>query len=127
MKLIKSLKNRGISLKGTSRKITSQEWGFLKFLKSLMTTGLPMIKNVLTPLAKSILIPSGLKAAASATNAAGSGTTALIISNEEMEYIIKKIKSLEESGILTKRISETIKNETKKQKSGFFQYYWEHY
>ena len=75
MKVIKSLENRGILLKGTSRKITCQERGFLKFLKRLMTAGLPMMKNVLTPLAQSILIPLGLTAAASTTNAAGSGTT----------------------------------------------------
>ena len=43
-------------------------------------------------------------------------TTALIISNEEMEDIMKIIKSLEESGLLIKGISETNKNETKEQK-----------
>ena len=45
--------------------------------------------------------------------------TTIIISNEEMNYIIQMIKSLEESGLLIKRISETIKNEAKKQKGGF--------
>ena len=49
----------------------------------------------------------------------GSGTLALIISNEEMEDIIKIVKSPEESGLLVKGISETIKNETKEQKEGF--------
>ena len=49
-----------------------------------------------------------------------SRTTALIISNEEMEDIIKIVKSLEESGLLIKGISETIKNEAKEQKYGFF-------
>ena len=48
-----------------------------------------------------------------------SGTTALIISNEEMEHIIKIVKSFEESGLLIKGISETIKNEAKEQKRGF--------
>ena len=43
----------------------------------------------------------------------GSGTTALIISNEEMEDIMKIVKSLEESGLLIKGTSEKIKNETK--------------
>ena len=43
----------------------------------------------------------------------GSGTTALIISDKEMEDILKIVKSLEESGLLIKGISETIKNETK--------------
>ena len=55
----------------------------------------------------------------SATDAAiqkpfyGSETTALIISNEEMEDIMKIAKSLEESGLLIKGRSETIKNEVK--------------
>ena len=49
----------------------------------------------------------------------GSGTTALIISNEEMENIMKIVKSYEKSGLLVKGISETIKNETKEQKREF--------
>ena len=49
----------------------------------------------------------------------GSGTTALIISNEKLEDIIKIVKLLKESGLLIKRISETIKNEAKEQKSRF--------
>ena len=46
--------------------------------------------------------------------------TTLIISNEEMNNIIKIVKSLEESGLLIKGISETIKNEAKEHKGGFF-------
>ena len=49
----------------------------------------------------------------------GSGSTALIISNEEMEDIIKIAKLLEQSRLLIKRISEKIKNEAKEQKGGF--------
>ena len=56
-KVIKSLENRGILLKGSTRKITSQEGGFLNFLRPLMTAGLLLIKSVLTPLAKAVLIP----------------------------------------------------------------------
>ena len=91
MKVVKSLENRETSLKGTARKITSQEGGFLNFLKSLMTAGLPSTKKVLTPLAKSVLIPLVLTAAAAAAAVTptaiqkklfGSGATALIISNE---------------------------------------------
>ena len=48
-----------------------------------------------------------------------SGITALLISNEEKEDIMKIVKSLEESGLLIKVISETIKNEAKEQKGGF--------
>ena len=100
-----------------------QSGGFLgRLLGSLLKTGLPLIGNVLKPLAKSILIPLGLSAA-SATDAAvhkkmfGSGTTTLIISNEEMNDIMKIVKSLEESGLLIK--GQTIKNEAKEQKGGF--------
>ena len=49
----------------------------------------------------------------------GSGTTTFIISNEEMNDIIKIVKALENSNILLKGITKTIKNETKKQRRGF--------
>ena len=49
----------------------------------------------------------------------GSGNTTLIICNEEMDDIMKIVKSLEEFGLLTKGVSETIKNEAKEQKGGF--------
>ena len=90
-----------------------------------MTTGLPLTKIALTPLAKSVLLPSGLSAGMSAADATiqkriyGSGTIALIISNEKMEDIMKIVKSLEESGLLIKGISETSKNERKEQKGEF--------
>ena len=70
MKVIKSLENRGILLKETTRKITSQEGGFLSFLSPLMTAGLPLMKSVLTRLAKSVLIPLGLSAGISAAHTA---------------------------------------------------------
>ena len=59
IKVIKSLENRGILLKGTATKITSQEGGFLNFCRPLMTAGLLLMKSVLFPiyLAKSVLIP----------------------------------------------------------------------
>ena len=71
--------------------------GFLgKLLGPLLKTGLPLIKNVITPLAKSVLIPLGLTAAASAADAGihkkilGSGNnTTIIISNDEIEDLIK--------------------------------------
>ena len=44
-----------------------------------------------------------------------SGFTTVIISNEEMNYIMKIVKCLEESGLLIKGVSETIKNEAKEQ------------
>ena len=91
--------------------------GFLgSLLTQLLKAGLPCIENVLKSLAKIVLIPLGLTAAAAAADAAihnrmfGFGTTTLIISNEEMNDIMKIVKSLEESGLLIKGVSETIKN-----------------
>ena len=49
----------------------------------------------------------------------GSATTALIISNEELEHIMGIVKSLKKSETLVKIISETIRNEAKEQKEGF--------
>ena len=51
IKVIKSLENRGTLLKGTTAKATSQK-GFLNFLRPLMTADLPLMKSVLTSLAK---------------------------------------------------------------------------
>ena len=82
---------------------------------------MPSIRNVLKPLPKSILIPLELTADASATDAAiyNKMFATLIISNEEMEDVIKIIKFLEESGLLIKGVSETIKNAAKEQKGGY--------
>ena len=49
----------------------------------------------------------------------GSGNTTLIISNEEMNDVIKIVQALEDSNILLKEVTETVKNETKEQKRGF--------
>ena len=62
MKVIKSLEQRGILLKVTTRKITSQEGRFLNLLRPLMTGGLLLMKNVLTPLARSVLLLFALTA-----------------------------------------------------------------
>ena len=90
-----------------------------------MTAGLPLMRSALTPLAKSVLLLLELSAGMSAVDVAiekkiyGSGSTALIILNEEMEDIMKRVKSLEQPRLLIKGISETIKNEVKEQKDGF--------
>ena len=50
----------------------------------------------------------------------GSGnTTTLIISNDEINDIIKILKCLEDSGLLLKGFTETVQNEVKGQKGGF--------
>ena len=93
-----------------------QSGGLLgRHLGPLIKTGLPLIRNVLKPLAKSILILLGLMAATSPTDAAihkkmfGSGFTTLIISNEEMNDIMKIVKSLEELGLLIKSVKKQLK------------------
>ena len=70
MKAFKSLENRGILLKGTTRKIASQEGGFLNFLRPLMTTGLPLMKNILTTLSINVLLLFRLSATMSAADTA---------------------------------------------------------
>ena len=43
----------------------------------------------------------------------------MIILNDEIEDIIKIIKSLEDSGLLLEGVTETVQNEVKEQKGGF--------
>ena len=80
---------------------------------------------MIKPLAKSVLIPLGLTAAASAADTGihkrilGSGNTTLIVSNNEIEDIIKIIKPLENSGLLLKGVTETVQNELRDQKGVF--------
>ena len=83
------------------------------------------MKNPITPLAKSVLIPLGLTAAASAADAGihrkilGSGNTTLIISNKDIEDLIKIVKSLEHSRLLLNGDTESVKNEINEQKGAF--------
>ena len=116
----------GIKLSKTQISKMIQSGVFLgRFLGSLLKARLPLIKNVIKPLAKSALIPLGLTAAASVADAGihkkilGSTTTTLIISNDEIEDIIKIVKSLEGSGLVLKGVSETVQNEAKDQKEDF--------
>ena len=80
-----------------------------------------MIKTI----SQKCIIPSGLTAAASAADAGihkkilGSGNTTLIISNNEMQDIIKIVKSLEDSDLLLEGVTETVQNEAKDQKGRF--------
>ena len=81
------------------------------------------MKSVITPPAKSVLIPLRLTAAADAEihqEILGSGShTTLIISNKDMEDLIKIVKSLEDSGLLLNGVTESVQNEIKEQKVGF--------
>ena len=99
-----------------------QSGGFLGSLLSKLAG--PLMKVAIT-LAKNVLAPLGIAAAASAIDAGiqnkihDSGTTTLLISNEEMNDIMKIVQALEGSKILLKGVTKTIKNETKEQKEGF--------
>ena len=80
------------------------------------------MKNLIKPLAKSVLIPLVLNAAATAADVRihkkkilGSGTSTLIMSNNEMKDIIKIVKSLEDSSLLPEGVSKTIQNEVKEE------------
>ena len=119
-----------------------QSGGFLgSLLGPLLKPGLPLIGNVLKPLPKCVLIPLRLIAAESAADAAihqkmfafgrvvkvSDRThpsdlalrTLLMISNEEMNDVMKIIKSFEESGLLIKGFNRTIKSEAKEKKEDF--------
>ena len=97
-----------------------------RLLGPLLKTGLLLIKNVIKPLPKSGLISLALTAAASAVDAGihkkesgHNNTTTLVISNDEIEDIIKIVKSLKDSRLLLKGVAETVQNEVKEQKDGF--------
>ena len=81
--------------------------------------------KVAMPLAKNVLAPLGISAATSTIDGSikkkmlGSGVTTLIISNDEMNAILKIVKSLENSGLFLKGVSETIQYEAKEQRGGF--------
>ena len=99
-----------------------QSAGFLGSLLSKLAG--PLIKVAIS-LTKNVLSPLGITAAASSIDARiqnkihDSGTTALIISNKEMNDIMKIVQTLEDSNILLKGITKKIKNETKEHKWGF--------
>ena len=99
-----------------------QSGGFLGSLLSklagpLMKAAIPLVKNVLTLL--------GITAAASAIDAGiqkkinGSGTATLIISNEEMNDIMKIVQALEDSNILLKGVTKIINTKQKTKRRVF--------
>ena len=98
------------------------------FLGNLLGKSAGPLMKVAMPLAKNVLAPLGLSAAMSAIDGStkkkmlGSGATTLIISNDEMDDILKienRNSSLENSGVLLKGVSETIQHEAKEQRGGF--------
>ena len=123
--------NSSVDIKFSKTQLSKmiQSGGFLgKLLGSLLKTELPLIKNVITSWAKSVLIPLGLTAAAAAAAAADAeilkktlgsgGHTTLIISNKDIEDLIKIVKSLEDFVLLLKGVTESAQNEVKEKKGG---------
>ena len=96
-----------------------------RFLGSLLSKLTGPLMKVSISLAKNALASLGITVAASAIDAGiqkkihGSGTTTLIIPNEEMNDIMKIVQALEYSDIFLKGVTKTFKNETKEQKGGF--------
>ena len=117
-----------IKLSKTQLSKMIQSGGFLgKLLGPLLRSGLPLMKSVIKPLAECVLISLGLTAAASAADAgihkkilgSGHNNTTLIISNDEMDNILKIVKSLQDSRVLLKGVSETIQDKAKEQRGRF--------
>ena len=110
-----------IKLSKTQLSKMIQSGGFLGNLLGKLAG--PLMK-VTMPLAENVLAPLGISAAMSEIDGSikkkmlGSGTTTLIISNDEMD-ILKIVKSLENSGLLLKGVSETIQDEAKEQRGEF--------
>ena len=117
-------KNTSIEIKLSKTQLSKmiQSGGFLGNLLGKLAG--PLMK-VAIPLAKNVLAPLGLSAAMSSIDGSikkkmlGSGTTTLIISNDEMDDILKIVKSLENSNALLKGVSETIQHEAKELTEGF--------
>ena len=93
-----------------------QSRGFLGKLLSKLEG--PLMKAAM-PLAKNVLAPLGLTAAMFMVLMIHGSGIKLIIEEEDMKDIMKIIEALENSGILLKRVSKTIENETKEQRGGF--------
>ena len=125
-----------VKLSKTELSKVIQSGGFLgRLLGPLLKTGLPLMKNVIQPLTKSVLISLGLTAAVadagihkqilgslhrpSSSPSHNNNNTILTISNDEMKKIVKIVKSLEDSGLLFRGVSETIQNEAKEQRGRF--------
>ena len=103
--------HKSVDIKSSKAQLTKmQNGGFLKFLMPLLKSGLPLLKSVVKPVGMLGLTAAALEAdAAINKKVLGSGNhTTLIISNDDMQDLLKIVKSLEESGILLDRITETV-------------------
>ena len=95
-----------------------QKGRFLRFLAPLLKSRLSLLKSVIR-YAWAYCSCISHRCCNKQKKILGSGTTTLAISNDEMKDILKIVKSLEDSGMLLKGVSETIKDKAKEQKGGF--------
>ena len=115
-KAFASSSSANIKLSKTQLHKIGQSWEILGWLLGpLLKHGLPLIGNVLKPLAKSVLITLGLTASAVDvaihTKMLGSGNTTSIILNKKMNDIMKIFNYLEE--LLAKQLKMNQKNKSK--------------
>ena len=109
-------------IKLSKARLTKMEkGGFLKFLAPLLKSGLTLLKPVIKPLDMLGItaVASALDAAISKIKLESGDHTTLIICNNDMQDLLKIVKSLEDSGLLLDGITETVKSEVKEQKGGF--------
>ena len=105
-----NVSSANIELSKPHLRIIGQSRRFLgRPLGPLLKTGVPLMKNVFKPLATCVLLPLGSTAAATTTTTAptttttkknGSRLTKLIISNTEMNDIMKTVRFFEDAGLL---------------------------
>ena len=98
----------------------------LNFLAPLLKSGLPLLKAAAKPLGL-----LGLTAVSSLTDAlihkkvgSAANNTTLIISNDELNDILKTVKSFEDSGILLKGVGKTIKKKQRNKRVVLYQCFW---
>ena len=128
-KLIKALNNNMSTDLKLSKAQISKMLQSGKILGSLLSKLEGPLMKVAILLAKNVLAPLGITAAASAIDGGiqkkihGSGTTNLIISNEEMKEIMKIVQALEDPNILLKESLKQLKMKQKNKKEDLWACY----
>ena len=103
-----------------------QKGGFLRFLAPLLKSVLPLLKSVIKPLGMLVLTAAALTTDAVINKKIlGSGNhRTLIISNDDMQDLLKTLKSLEDSGVLLKGVVRQLKMKQKNREVVFYQCFW---
>ena len=113
--------HRSTDIKLSKAQLTKmQKGGLLRFLGSLLKSGLTLLKAAAKPLGLLVLTAASTLTDASIHEKIGSGNhITLIMSNNDMDDILKIVKSIKDSGLLLDGTTKIVKNEVKKQKGGF--------